>query len=175
MTNYRMAVSALILFAAIALQPSCGGGGAASETSSSASATSNLAAQFRLASLDGGEVGPADYSDRVVLIEFWATWCGPCHVQAAILREIYADFDDGRAQFLAVSVGEPEEVVRSFVEDSPFPYPVLFDPEDQISSQLGINALPTVLVLDRNREIVYFSPGVADAETVRHALEEAGA
>jgi len=133
------------------------------------------ATDFKLDSLAGAKLGPADFAGQVVLVEFWATWCTPCHKQAAILSEMYPAFRDRGVEFLAVSVGEPEDVVRSFVEDRPFPYPVLFDPEDRVSVELGIHALPTVMILDRNREIVYFSPGVADEDTVRRALEEAGA
>ena len=130
---------------------------------------------FQLASLDGGNLGPADFADQVVLVEFWATWCTPCHKQADILREIHAEFGDRDVAFLAVSVGEPSDVVSSFVEKKPFPYPVLLDTEEKVSGELGVYLLPTVLVLDRARSIVYFSPGVASAETVRSALTEAGA
>ena len=137
-------------------------------------ATHSVAADFRLASLDGAQLSPADYPDSVVLVEFWATWCGPCHVQASILSALYPEYKSRGVEFIAVSVGEPSDVVASFVEESPFPYPVLLDPDDRISVQLGIVGLPTVMVLDRNREVVYFSAGVADEETVRRALAGSG-
>ena len=76
------------------------------------------APQFRLASVDGSEVALADFEEKVVLVDFWATWCGPCHAQADILKSLFADFD-GDVQFLAISLGEAEETMRAFVERNP--------------------------------------------------------
>lgn len=130
--------------------------------------------RFALASLTGDRISTEDFGGRVVLIDFWATWCGPCHYQADILKKLHEEFADEDVQFLAVSLGEPEDVVRSFIEDNPYPYPVLVDPEDRLSPELGIYVLPTVMVLDRDGKVSYQQPGVSQAETLRRALYEAG-
>lgn len=131
--------------------------------------------RFRLPALDGTQLGPADYEGSVVLVDFWATWCAPCHEQAKILRPLYEEFQDRGVQFLAVSLGEEEGVVRAFVDEHPFPYPVLFDTHDLLSVEAGIYALPTVLVLDRQGSIAYLRPGISDEATLRETLQEAGA
>lgn len=128
---------------------------------------------FQLTSLDGGEVALSDFEEKVVLVDFWATWCGPCHAQADILKSLYADFN-GDVQFLAISLGEAEETVRDFVDGNPYPYPVLVDPEDQLSLELGIYVLPTIMVVDREGTISYMEPGISSAEAIRRALFEAG-
>ncbi len=131
--------------------------------------------EFRLASLDGGEISPHDFAGEVVLIDFWATWCGPCHAQADILHQLWPDFEEKGVQFLAVSLGEREETVRDFLARDPYPYPVLVDPEDRLSPELGIYVLPTLVVIDRDGRVVFREPGVSDAETLRRVLYEAGA
>ena len=65
--------------------------------------------------------------------------------------------------------------VRSFLKRKPFPYPVLLDPEDRVSTQLGILSLPTLLVIDKTGKVSYFDAGVTDAPTLRKILKQAGA
>jgi len=130
---------------------------------------------FRLAAVDGRQLGPEDLRGRVVLYDFWATWCGPCHVQAEILHALYPAYAGREVEFVAVSVGEPEDVVREFLRSSPYPYPVLFDPEDRLSAQLQILGLPTLIVTDREGRVVYRSTGLSDREALASAIARAGA
>ncbi len=126
---------------------------------------------FRLASLDGGELGPSSFSGKVVVFDFWATWCLPCHVQADILKELHKEFGEDGVEFVAVSVGESESIVRAFVEKRPFPYSVLMDPADEISAQLGIFGLPTVMVLDDEGGLAYVRTGVSPQGVLRDLLK----
>jgi thiol-disulfide isomerase/thioredoxin len=130
---------------------------------------------FRLKTLDGRALGPKDFRGQVVVVDFWATWCGPCHLQAQILEPVYRDFKGRGVQFLAANVGEEPEMVKKFLKDKPFPYPVLIDPEDNISGDLGIVALPTLMVVDKKGKVTYFQAGIADGDTLRQILKKAGA
>jgi peroxiredoxin len=128
---------------------------------------------FRLATLDGTHLGPRDFHGRVVLFDFWATWCAPCHVQADILKAIYDEFRAHDVEFVAVSVGEAESTVRSFVSRRPFPYPVLIDPRDEVASGLGIFVLPTIMILDAEGRVAYLQEGISSARRLRESLSEA--
>jgi peroxiredoxin len=129
--------------------------------------------QFELPSLSGGTVRSADFAGRVVLLEFWATWCTPCRAQARILHDLYAGFAARDVEFLAISVGEDRRTVSDFVRDSPFGYPVLIDSNDELSLDLEIHVLPTIVVLDADGRIAFSRPGLSSAETLRRAIEAA--
>lgn len=131
--------------------------------------------EFSLASLGGEQVAKADLLGKVVLFDFWATWCGPCHLQADILREMYPDAAKRGIEFVAISTGEDAGTVRDFVSRRPFAYAVLVDPDETLGGPMEINALPTLVVMDRQGKISYRHTGVADAPAIDAALRAAAA
>ena len=166
------------LMAALALSMvlfSCRDAATAAGSAVTAGKPSEASLDFRLKSVDGRKLGPKDFAGQVVVVDFWATWCVPCHVQARILEPLHRDFKGKGVQFLAANVGEDESTVRSFLKDKPFPYPVLLDPQDKISGQLGVVALPTLMVIDKKGKVAFFHTGVADGATLRKILTKAGA
>jgi thiol-disulfide isomerase/thioredoxin len=128
--------------------------------------------KFRMPKVDGGETGPADFKGKVVVVDFWATWCGPCRTQAKILEPLVAEWKDD-VQFLAVSLGEDGDTVGKYIADHPYPYPVLYDAEDRIATEAEIYALPTVMVVDVKGEVEYIQPGLSDSAAIRAAVERA--
>ena len=130
---------------------------------------------FELPTLDGRRLGPGDFPGNVVVVDFWATWCAPCHVQAEILETLHRDYGDRGIRFLAVNVGEDEATVRRFVDSRPFPYPVLLDEKESVSTRLRVAALPSLLVLDRDGQVAYFRPGIVQEKRLREILQDAGA
>ena len=128
----------------------------------------------RLAALEGGMVGLSDFEGEVVVVDFWASWCGPCRLQAKILAPMHEALD-GRVQFLAVNLGEDLQTVERYVAKNAFPYPVLMDPEEKLGVDLEIYALPTVMILDRAGRIAFLRAGISDRPTLTDALEAAGA
>lgn len=153
-------------------------GGEAADAGGGAEANGALAGKssdFRLARLEGGgRLGPPDLANQVVLIDFWATWCVPCHAQADILKDLYPEVRGDGVEFLAVDVGEDRELVREFVASRPFPYPVLLDPRSEVADSLGVYSLPTLMVVDRQGRVAHFEEGIHDAAELRRILEAAG-
>lgn len=130
---------------------------------------------FRLQTLDGRKLGPKDFLGEVVVIDFWATWCGPCRVQSRIIEPIFQDYQNKGVQFLAVNVGEDEATARKFAKEKPFPYPVLLDPDSKVSNSFEIYALPTMMVIDTKGKVTLIKSGVVDGPTLREAIKNAGA
>ncbi len=156
------------------LSASCQPGPEAPEVPESGLATQGAGSvmEFELASLDGGTLSPSDAGEDLILIDFWATWCGPCHLQADILAKLYPEFKSQGVEFLAVSLGEPETVVREFVAKRPFAYPVLIDPTDIVATRYGLFILPTVVLLDRDGNVMYLHEGISTAAKLRSAVDE---
>lgn len=148
------------------------GGANAESRLAGASALGLPTPDFRLPSLEGPAISPADYRGKVVVVDFWATWCGPCRLQAKVLEDLKAEVGD-TVQFLAVDIGEDEQTVRDYVAKRPFPYPVLLDSSDSLSGPYKIYGLPTVMVINPQGEVVYHQVGVTSLEELRQQVAAA--
>lgn len=129
--------------------------------------------EFELATLDGRVVAASDFEGEVVVVDFWATWCGPCRVQAEILHDLEARYTKAPVSFLAINVGEPEALVRDFVLETPFSHPVLIDPVETMMVRYSIYALPTVLVASADGTIAFLRQGISSGDAVGTAIDRA--
>lgn len=129
---------------------------------------------FRLPTIDGRKLGPADFKGKVVVADFWATWCGPCYLQADILHRLHAQYPKKDVQFLAIDVGEDEKTVRAFLAERPIPYPVLLDEDQSVSGDLGVVGFPTLLIIDKKGEVAYLRTGIVPDKRLRELLAQAG-
>ncbi|MCA9091677.1 MAG: TlpA family protein disulfide reductase, partial [Planctomycetaceae bacterium] len=129
--------------------------------------------EFRLPTLDGRELGPPDLSGQVVLVEMWATWCGPCRIQAETLEELAPELARRGATVLSVNVGEPRELVASHLADVPSRWPALLDQEETVSRDLGVMALPTLMILDGSGTVRSVEVGVRSAKVILTLVDQA--
>lgn len=134
-----------------------------------------LSPDFRLVSLDGETLGPSDFVGDVLMVDFWASWCGPCRIQHEVLTVLQQEYSGRGVSFLAVNSGELEHVARAFASEHPFAYPVLLDENSAVSDQLGVLGLPTLMILDREGQVVFFEPGIRSPREIRELLARAGA
>lgn len=112
---------------------------------------------------------------KVVLYEFWATWCTPCHVQVEILKELYPSAKARGIELVGVATGEPADLVAEHLAKHPSPYPVLLDQEEKLGTALEVLGLPTLVVVDRAGRIVWRNTSLTDAPTLERAFAAAGA
>lgn len=121
--------------------------------------------------LSGGEASFADYRGQVVLVNIWATWCGPCRVEMPPIQAAFERYKDEGFTVLAVSVDAGpgyREKVASFVEEHGLEFPVLLDPEGRISRTLQTIGVPETFVLDRDGRIVKRLIGATDWNSMAH-------
>lgn len=115
-------------------------------------ATATKPAEFILASLQGEPLSLASLRGKVVILDFWATWCGPCRQQHPLYEEVKKRFKDNDAvRFLSVNTDEDREAVRPFIEENNWPRQVYF--EDGLAGALRISSIPTTLVLGKEGAI----------------------
>lgn len=106
---------------------------------------------FELKDLDGKKTALSQYRGKVVLLNFWATWCSPCRSEMPSLTDLYSDFKDRGFVVLAVSVDTSERSVKSFVSAEKIGFPVLVDKDkDVYFDQYGIVGIPVSFLIDRN-------------------------
>jgi thiol-disulfide isomerase/thioredoxin len=118
------------------------------------------APEFKVAALDGKPVSLADFKGKVILVNFWATWCGPCRALEPQFARVAAEFQ-GNAEvlFLAANCDEDETLVALYLAEDKLRTAVVF--ADGLDRLYSVYAFPTVIVLDRNGKTAYRSQGFA--------------
>lgn len=112
-----------------------------------------LAPDFTLKTLQDEQVTLSALKGKVILLDFWATWCGPCKESIPHLVQIYKDFKTKGFEVIGLSMDRGDErVVRNFVKTMDIPYPVLIAP-DEVAKKYGVTGLPTTFLIDREGRI----------------------
>ncbi|MFY9269365.1 MAG: TlpA disulfide reductase family protein [Candidatus Manganitrophaceae bacterium] len=109
-----------------------------------------LAPDFLVKNLKGGAASLSQYRGKVVLINFWATWCEPCRMEMPSMEALYRSYPRSEFEILAVSIdtiGEPP--VRVFIEDFGFSFPVLIDNFFEVNDRYQVRVVPTSILIDR--------------------------
>lgn len=113
------------------------------------------APQFSLPSLDGHELALSDYQGKYLLVNFWATWCGPCKVEMPSLESLHQKFKNRNLSVIAVSNDIfGAQVVEPYIQAQNFTFPVGLDPKLKVSNQFGVISLPTTFLIDPQGEII---------------------
>ena len=122
------------------------------------------APDFTLKDMDDESYALHDFRGKVVLINFWATWCPPCRKEMPALEALYKKLGDESFAVLAVNQWEdPDHVFAYTGELNVFPtFPILFDPESVISEDYGVKGLPTSFLIDKQGRLAYRAVGGRD-------------
>ncbi len=108
--------------------------------------------EFTLTALDGRKFAMAGLKGKVVVLDFWATWCGPCRAQHPLYREVAGRFHDNPAvEFLSIDADDDRSLVGPFLDEEKWPDAVYF--EDGLTQALGVFAVPTTIVLDQRGQV----------------------
>jgi thiol-disulfide isomerase/thioredoxin len=116
------------------------------------------AQNFTLPQLDGPPVTLSELRGRVVVMEFWATWCGPCQFSSPSLDLIYRRYKDRGVTVLLVNQGESPEAIRAWVKER-FIAPILLDARREVANRYRIGGLPSLFVIDQGGNILYANSG----------------
>ncbi len=122
------------------------------------------APDFRLRDMDNNLHSLSDYRGKVVMLNFWATWCPPCRREIPSMESIYQDLGEDGFTVLAVNEFEDSDRVFAFIGQlSLFPsFPILFDSDSKVSQDYQVKGLPTTLLIDQQGNVVYRAVGGRD-------------
>lgn len=123
---------------------------------------------FELIALDGTKSNLYAYEGQIIVLNFWATWCGFC-VEEMPLLDAMDKRDD--ITVIAISVGEEAETVKKYIEDGGYDFDVYLDKEGTLASKFGVTGFPTSLFLGKDFEYFYSYPGMLEQDTFDSVLE----
>ncbi len=135
-----------------------------------------VAPDFALPVIANGDPGArmalADLKGEAVLIDFWASWCGPCTLQAPIVDRIGKKYEGKGLRVVGINVDDTEEVARAHTRKLGVSYPILLD-EGSAQKAYGVSRLPSLVVVDRQGNVSAFTSGVVDEDQLDRMVREA--
>jgi len=132
--------------------------------------TGRKAADFSLKSVEGEHVDLSSLQGKVVVLDFWATWCGPCRRELPIVDQLRQEFGD-QVQFLGIN-DEDSGTVKGFLRKNGYGFTVLMDSKRSVHRTYGVHSIPTLIVIDRDGVIRQHFIGGRDAPALRQAIAE---
>jgi cytochrome c-type biogenesis protein len=133
------------------------------------------AVNFTITDLDGKTVEFSQYRGKTVLLNIWATWCGPCLKEIPDLKEIHRDYKDKGVVVLGVLLDSesPEAAKPIVIDQLKIDYPTWYG-NDDFAKQFGIQAFPTTVIIDKNGKVVSQNLGLQNKERFLNLLKAAG-
>lgn len=121
---------------------------------------------FTLQDMNGNEVKLSDYSGKVILLDFWATWCAPCRIEIPGFIELLDKYENQGLAILGISVDDPVDSLLLYAEEMEMDYPVLIgDGRDDVKDAFGpLYGFPTTFLIDRDGDICFQHIGFAPKE-----------
>ncbi len=130
------------------------------------------APEFTLKTLEGRPVSLSDFRGKPVVLEFWATWCGPCRIQFPEMARIHEKYEN-QVYFLLVNTAEDAATVREFARQVELPGMILMDPDDEVGQRYGTRILPSLFFIDAEGVVQAAVPGVIrDIELFMNTMME---
>ena len=129
--------------------------------------STNKVPNFRLKNLDGRTTSYNQVKgEQFTVIDFWATWCKPCVKSIPKLVEMADEFEDQGVNFVGISIDGPRNLakVKPFARSLGVDYPILLDTNSEVMARLGVQAVPSLIIVNSDNEIVYFHEGYQSGE-----------
>ncbi len=131
------------------------------------------APDFTLPVVAGGDPGARqrldDLQGKIVVLDFWATWCPPCEIQAPILQQVAQKHPED-VVVLGINVGEPAALAKSHAQKKGLTYPILGDLEGEAQQLYGAGTLPTVVLIDPEGKVVFYAQEVVRADRLEQEI-----
>lgn len=138
--------------------------------STGAAVNENSAApDFVLKSRNGHNVRLSELRGQVVMINFWATWCGPCRQEMPLLETLYQRYKKLGFTLLGVNVEENSRPAANFLKDVPVSFPVLFDSRNDVSKLYKVSGMPSTVIVDRDGKVRFAHTGYVPGDESKYS------
>ena len=108
---------------------------------------------FSLASRSGADVSLAQYKGQVVMLNFWASWCGPCRQEMPLLESIYTKYNRMGFVLLGVNVEPDSQAANEWLKQTPVSFPILYDKDSRVSKLYDVAGMPSTVIIDRGGKL----------------------
>lgn len=130
-----------------------------SMNASAAQVLSGKAADFTLKSRSGKNIKLSELRGQVVMINFWASWCGPCRQEMPLLEDLYKKYNALGFTLLGVNVEEDSSKANAYLRDISVSFPILYDTKNTVSKAYNVKAMPSTVMVDRDGNARYLHHG----------------
>src|ERR1700755_768580 len=114
---------------------------------------SGPAPQFTLDSRAGSKISLSQYKGQVVMLNFWASWCGPCRQEMPLLENIYKKYNKMGFTLIGVNVQPDSQAAEGFLQQTPVSFPVIYDKDSTVSKAYDVSGMPSTVIIDRKGNI----------------------
>lgn len=126
------------------------------------------APDFTLKSSSGKNIKLSEYRGQVILLNFWASWCGPCRQEMPILNQIQNRYSKLGFTVLGVNVEEDSRQAKTMLREIPVDFPILFDTTNKVSKLYNVSAMPSTVLIDRDGNLRYLHKGYKPGDETKY-------
>lgn len=129
------------------------------------------APDFTLPGANGKNIKLSEFRGKAVLINFWATWCGPCRQEMPLLNKIHKDFSGKGFSMLGINIDNKPKNAIKMMKKLGVNFPVVFDKDKTVSESMGVEAMPFTLLVDQSGVVRYVHKGYVPGDEKKYRAE----
>lgn len=126
---------------------------------------------WSLQELDGGMLTSDQLAGKVKVLNFWASWCGPCKAELPVFRQVQEQYRERGVQFVGVALDEDPEALRQFLADNELNYPVVFTTAELVQAVGGVRSVPTTVIVGPDDTLHNKHIGVLNEKQLQRELD----
>jgi len=130
-----------------------------------------VAPAFALKDFSGKEVALESFRGKIVVLDFWAAWCGPCRVEIPRLQKLHEEYKEKGVVIIGVNLDRDKASAEKMLKDNNITFLQLRDEEGKVSNMYGVTAIPTLVIIDENGNVVDYLVGVQSEDTLKGVID----